>query len=98
MPKFRVEVTVTKSDTYTMEVEADSEGKAERDAELAWRDHASENFQVDKPDTWKSETEQLSWNCVECGVEITKEQNRKGDEMCEKCVAAYDASEALARG
>jgi hypothetical protein len=78
-----------------MLVEADSEGKAEREAELAWRDHTSENFQVDKPDTWKSETEQLSWNCVECGCEITKEQNRKGDEMCEKCVAVYDASEAL---
>lgn len=98
MPKFRVEVTVTKSDTYEMEVEADSEGQAEREAELAWRDHTSENFQVDKPDTWDSETEQLSWNCVECGVEITKEQNRKGNEMCEKCVAAYDASEALSRG
>jgi hypothetical protein len=97
MPKFRVEVTVTKSDTYEMEVEANSEGQAERHAELAWRDHTSENFQVDKPDTWESETEQLSWNCVECGVEITKEQNSNGDEMCEKCVDAYDASEAQSR-
>ena len=97
MPRFIVTVTVTKSDAYQMEIAHDSEEKAEREAMLAWRDQVSENFQVDKPDTWKVRSEQVSWNCVECGVEITEEQNRKGDEMCEKCVSSYDESEKWAK-
>ena len=95
MPRFIVTVTVTKSDTYQMEIEHDSEWKAEAKAMDAWRDQVSENFQVDKPDKWEVETEQVSWNCVECEIKITEEQNRKGDEMCEKCAAAYDESEKL---
>jgi hypothetical protein len=98
MPRFIVTVTVTKRDTYRMEIDHDSEKKAEQEAMSAWRDQVSENFQVDKPDEWEVDSEQISWNCVECGVEITQEQWRKGDEMCEKCVAAYDESEKLAKG
>jgi hypothetical protein len=98
MPLFKVNVTVTKHDSYEMQVYAEDEAAAESIAQRAWREQTSEDFQVDRPDEWEVESEQLTWECVECGVNITREQNVNGDEMCEKCVAAYDASEALAKG
>jgi len=97
MPLFKVSVTVTKHDSYEMQVDAEDGAAAESIAQSAWREQTSENFQVDKPDEWEVESEQLTWECVECGVNITREQYHKGDEMCGRCVAAYDASEALAK-
>lgn len=96
MPKFRVTQRAIKDTVYEVVVECADEGGAD-EAAAKRDDLLPAGFCA--PDRWQTiSIEQVSWNCVECGVEITKEQNRKGDEMCEKCVAAYDASEALSRG
>lgn len=67
MPKFRVAVTCIVERTYTVEVDESTEDKAEQAAAGRWRDEIE--FDVDKPDSWKFEAEQLTAECPGCGVE-----------------------------
>ena len=70
MPKFRVQVTCIVERTYTVEVDESTEDKAEQSAANQWRDQL-EDFDVDKPDRWKFESEQLTAECPDCCEEHT---------------------------
>jgi rubrerythrin len=98
MPKFKVEVEVTARCRYTVELEADGEGCAEDDALKLWRSKLPDDFQVEKGyiDDWDTEVEQLTWECTECGAEISQEQSDKGDGLCPACDAKMKAEESSA--
>jgi hypothetical protein len=90
MPKFSIAVTVIASVTYTVEVDACSESKAEDVATGLWRSQLPDDFQVDKGyiTAWDAETAQLTWECAECSTPISEADNRTHDEMCAACFAA----------
>jgi hypothetical protein len=94
MPKFKVRVTVTAETTYEVEVEASSEYKAEREAEVQWREKLPEDFQVDKGYITRLEPEstQLTWECVECNVPILEKDSCRQDEMCLNCFRCSEAA------
>lgn len=90
--KYRVPVTVMARSSYTVEVEAPNERKAEEAAIEQWRQHTSSDFQVADIDEAQAEAEQISWNCEgPCGKEITYEEWAKGDSWCLSCVAKEEA-------
>ena len=68
MAKFRVQVTCIVERTYTVEVDASTEDRAEQAAGNQWRDQL-QDFDVDKPDRWKFESQQLTAECPDCGLE-----------------------------
>jgi len=87
MPKYKVVVKVKAEVEYEVEIEdADSERDAEEQAINQWRTKLPEDFQVEKGyiQSWEAEAEQLTWECHECGEEITREQYLNFDEMCEE--------------
>lgn len=95
MAKFRVTVTVVKEETYTVEIDANDEHKAEDMACGMWREKTGENFQVDKPSNWTiDETEQLTFNCEECGQEFAIDQRDKDYyDHCRPCAMKVEAAE-----
>lgn len=93
MSLYRVQCTVTAKSTYTVEVEAPTEARAEGAAISMWRDKTSPDFQVDKIDSAEAESTQISWQCEVCGVEITEAQDRTGQGCCAKCDAEWVADE-----
>lgn len=94
MPKFKVEVKVVKADTYEVEIEADDVSDAESAACTAWREHVSEFFQVDKPDSWEViDCTQLTWECHQCHTPISEAQYRQTDEMCVACYRKAEQEE-----
>jgi hypothetical protein len=100
MPRFNVRVIIKAQCEYTVEVDAENEEKAERASLSPAHCRIPSDFRVNSGyfTDCDCEVEQVSWNCCECGAEISEEQSDKGDDMCEQCIAAYDASEALATG
>lgn len=100
MPRFNVRVIIKAQCEYTVEVDAENEEKAERASLSLAHCRIPSDFRVNSGyfTDCDCEVEQVSWNCCECGAEISEEQSDKGDDMCEQCIAAYDASEALATG
>lgn len=90
MPKFRVKVTVTASASYETEVEAADEMRAEDAAVDQWRALTPPDFQVADIDESEAEAEQLTWECEDCGAEISEEQSSKTGGQCEACAAAFD--------
>jgi hypothetical protein len=101
MAKFSVEVTLTASVTYTVEVEESSESRAEDQAQSVWRSMLPEDFQVDKGyiSDWDAEVTQLTWQCEACDAAISEDESRKFDEMCASCfkIAEHDDLIAAAR-
>lgn len=86
--RYEVEVTVHALCSYTVEVEADSEDQAEETATAMWRDELPEDFQIAKgyiSDCDIEDVTQLSWECGECGKEITVEESDKNDGLCGDC-------------
>jgi hypothetical protein len=71
MAKFKVTVTVTASANYTVEVEARDWHRAEELAVGEYADKSPSDFSVDKGyiTGWDTESEQLTANCPDCGVE-----------------------------
>lgn len=99
MPKFKVDVEVTARCTYTVELEEQDEASAEASAIDLWRTKLPEDFQVEKGyiDNWEAEVEQLSWECEECGVEITREQSQLTGGLCSPCDAKMEAEDRSAQ-
>ena len=99
MPRFNVRVIIKAQCEYTVEVDADNARKAERAALSPDQCKLPSDFRVNSGYITDCDCDvvQVSWNCCECGAEITKEQSDKNDDMCPDCIAAYDASEALTR-
>ncbi len=91
--KFKVQVIVKAETGYEVEIDADSEIQAEDFAVDQWRTKLPDDFQVDKSyiTDWETEAEQLSWECMECGREITREQYLAKDEMCPECFLEAEA-------
>jgi hypothetical protein len=95
--KYKVEVTIRAEFTYTAEVEASSEGKAEDEATGQWRDQMPDDFQVAKGyiSAWEVDnTEQLTWECEECEKQITEAESDRCDARCESCNEAEKAKDA----
>lgn len=86
MPKYRVPVTIIAKSTYVVTVEADNERLAEEQAIDQWREQVPSNFQVSDFDEAEAEAEQLTYECDDCGKEITYEEWAKGDSWCLECV------------
>jgi hypothetical protein len=101
MAKFSVEVTVTASVTYTVEVEESSESRAEDVATSLWRSQLPEDFRVAKGyiTDWDAEVKQLSWACESCEIAISENDSRRFDAMCRECfeIARHDDLIAEAR-
>jgi hypothetical protein len=99
MPRFKVKVIVKAQCEYTVEVDAENDQKAERAALSLDQRELPRDFRVNSGyiTDYDCDVEQVSWNCIECGAEISEEQSDKNDDMCPDCIAAYDASEALTR-
>ena len=96
--KYKIRVKVMAACEYEVEVEHSTESKAEDEACASWRDNMPSDFQVDKgyiTDTVIEQTEQLTWECVECEKEITEAIYRENDEMCVECFNVAEAEEAL---
>jgi hypothetical protein len=94
MAKFSVEVTLTASVTYTVEVEASSESRAEDAATALWASQLPDDFQVNKGyiTDYDAEVTRLSWACESCEIAITEDVSRRCDEMCAECfeIARHD--------
>lgn len=88
--KFKVNVTLTARTIYEVEIEANDEDAAEREAFSRWRELAGEDFQVYKPDEYEAETEQLTWECRECSAEISELEFSENDELCNACAKLED--------
>jgi hypothetical protein len=100
MSKYKIEVTVTAACTYNVEVEASSEAKAENLAIGMWRKMLPEDFQVEKgyiTDWDVDDTEQLTWECSECGIQISEDDSRKNDELCDACNELSKAEDEVSR-
>jgi hypothetical protein len=97
--KYKVDVTVKAEFTYQVEVEAPSEARAEDEATGMWRSEMPDDFQVNKGyvTNWDvDDIEQLTWECSDCGKQITESESDRCDEMCEVCSAADQARTAAA--
>jgi len=90
---FKVRVKVQAECEYEVEVDAASEDKAEGEAAGMWRTKLPEDFQIEKGYISKveTETEQLSWECVECNAPLTEQQYRSQDELCLGCLRVHAA-------
>ena len=97
MPRFKVVVIVKAECQYECEVEAEAEHEAENKAISLDRELLPSDFQVEKGyiNDWDVETTQLTWECVECGKEISEQQWRKGDELCPVCFTTVDCEPIL---
>lgn len=95
MAKFKVTVKVIAECEYEMEVEAERECDACDAASAQWRERLPEDFQVNKGyiTNWEEEAEQLTWECGECGVEISETVYRKNDELCDECLRQMEVEE-----
>ena len=96
MAKYMVQVTVTASCTYEVEVESSTEWKAEDEASGMFRDMLPDDFQVAKGyiTDWETEAEQLTWECEECEKQITESESDRCDDMCESCFEIQKAEDA----
>jgi len=96
MATYKISVTVVAEAEYEVEVETSSEAKAEDLATAMWREKTPDGFQVDKGyiTDWQTESEQTSWECHECGLDISEAIYRRNDEMCDDCLKKYDAEAA----
>ena len=86
--QFKIKVTVLASVDYELTLDAASESDAENQATAKWREMTPSDFQVDKgylSDVVVEETEQLTWECLECGAEVSESVSFECDEMCPKC-------------
>jgi len=95
--KYKVDVTIRAEFTYTVEVEAPSEARAEDEATGMWRSEMPDDFQVNKGyiTAWDVDnTDQLTWECEDCGKEIPEAESRANDDMCEACNAKQKAQDA----
>jgi hypothetical protein len=91
--RYKVKITVKAECEYEVEVEAGSESAAEASAVNVWRRELPEDFQVDKgyiTDWQADDVEQLSWECRECGRQITRSESKSCDDMCSECYKKYD--------
>jgi len=88
MPKYSVPVKIIAIAEYTVEVEAPTSRAAEEKAINLWRFNVGPDFQVADFDEAQAEAEQISWNCEECGKEISYEEWAKGDTFCSPCASA----------
>lgn len=93
--KYKVKVTITAQCSYEVEVDERSESMAVDAACAMWRDQLPNDFQVEKGyiTDWEDETEQLTFKCEECAVEIFKGQPGFEDEMCPKCSSDFAADD-----
>jgi hypothetical protein len=106
MGKYKVEVTVKAEVTYTVEVEASSERKAEDLAAGMWREKTPDDFQVAKGyiTDWQTEAEQQTHDCEECGKEyavttaaaLSTEAWKEDQDYCAECGAKIQAEERKA--
>ena len=93
MAKFRVVVSVTTHCEYTVEVEANNESHAQ-DVACA-RDIFTKETPERFPDAgdceFKCETEQLTFECEDCGAPVStlKEFNEQ-DFRCKRCLDLYN--------
>jgi hypothetical protein len=98
VPKFKCEVKVIATRTYEVEIEADDESKAEIRACAVWREHTPD-FDIDKPDSFEVDSEQLTFECLGCGAPIANATIfNMQDERCIDCYAKLqqeDAREAI---
>lgn len=88
--KYQVEVTVYAQCTYTVEVEASSESKAEDIATGMWREKTPSDFQVEKGyiNNWEVDSiKNLTWECEACEKEIPQAEYEKNDLVCDGCFA-----------
>lgn len=86
MPQFKVEVQLTKYDTYTVTVEANDSSEAESSAFAAWRENVSDFFCVDKPDVYEVvDCTQLTFACDECRAVIDEETAKAHEGLCPAC-------------
>lgn len=71
MAKFMVKVTIKAEFSYEVEVDEDTEAKAEQAAANQWRDKMPEDFQMDEGyiTAYDMEAEQLTAVCPGCNVE-----------------------------
>jgi rubrerythrin len=86
---YKVLVTVTAQIEYEVMVDSASESDAEDEAVARYRRELPDDFQVEKGyiTNFETEAEQLSWECYECGVTVTRETYSQNDEMCSVCFA-----------
>lgn len=95
--KYKVDVTIKAEFTYQVEVEASSEARAEDEATGMWRSEMPDDFQVCKGyiSAWEVDnTEQLTWECEDCGKQITESESDRCDDMCEPCFEVQKAKDA----
>lgn len=87
--EYKVRVKVLAEVEYEVIVDAVSESKAEDEATKLWRQMSPSDFQVDKGylTGMECEAEQLTWECEQCGQQLTEEKYRKQDELCIECLA-----------
>jgi hypothetical protein len=93
--KYSVEVTITASCTYTVEVEGCSEYDAENRAHEQWRERMPSDFQVEKGyvTNWDTDTTQLTWECEECDKGISEDESRRNDGLCTACNREHEKTE-----
>jgi hypothetical protein len=91
--KYSVEVTITAQCTYTVEVEADGDYKAELEAGSRWRDMLPDDFQVDRGYLTDEECEvtQLSWECDECADDCSEAEYSRTGGLCDACDRKFNA-------
>jgi hypothetical protein len=90
--KYKVTVKLTAEVEYETEVEASSWEKAEDAAMSQWREKTPSDFQVDKGyiTNWEVDSTQASWECHDCGLAISEVVSQRNDELCDKCLEAFD--------
>lgn len=87
---YEVTVKVIAEVEYTVTVDSSSEWKAEDAAIDRWRANLPSDFDVEKGYITSFETDnvkQLTFECCECGVEISEQTSQSHDELCESCYA-----------
>ena len=92
--KYKVEVTVKAAVSYTVEVEAADEAKAEDVATGMWSEKLPDDFHVAKGyiTDWEVESiDNLTWECGECGKEITYEESAANRGSCAMCEEEWKA-------
>jgi hypothetical protein len=93
MPRYKVRVKVRAEAEYEVEVDEANEDRAEAAAAVLWSTKLPEDFQVEKGyiSEVETETEQLTWECVECEAPMTEQQYRSQDELCLRCLRVHAA-------
>jgi hypothetical protein len=98
MMKYKVNVTVKAEVSYTVEVEAASEAKAEDLATAMWREKTPDDFQVNRGYITEMEIDSidnLTWECGSCEKEISYEESARNRGNCDKCEAEWKAELAM---